>query len=82
MAVELLLVRLLQAEDDLNRTCAGRHFAFGRNDDIGGIPGRPNVNMKYVVLVDVGDSLENMRGDVLRPDMVLRDTLLVATHLL
>lgn len=38
MTVELLLVLLLQAEDDLNRTCALRHFTLVRDDDMGSVP--------------------------------------------
>lgn len=38
MAVQLLLVLLLEAEDDLNRARAGGDFAGFGNDYAGGIP--------------------------------------------
>ena len=61
MAIQLLLVLLLQTKDDLHRASTSGYFARLGHDDLRSI-------------------LENMGGDVLAGDTVLRNALLVATH--
>jgi hypothetical protein len=62
MAVELLLVLLLEAENDLHRTRSHGHLTGITDNDIGRI-------------------LHDVCSDILAPDGVLGDTILVTAHL-
>ena len=61
MAIQLLLVLLLQTKENLHGASTSGHFARLGYDDLRSI-------------------LENMSGNVLAGDTVLRNALLVATH--
>jgi hypothetical protein len=80
VTVQLLLVLLLEAEQDLDRTGSWRHLATVGNDDVGCVPAtRRSVNRDTRSLS--GYELKDMGCDIPSSDRVFRDTFLVAAHL-
>lgn len=78
--VQLLLVLLLQAEDDLDGAGALRDFATLGDHDVRGVSSTAVSRVLRSCQSD-GYSLEDVGCHVLSSDGVLGDTLLVAAHL-